>query len=552
MTRFSLSTTTFAILFLLSLSLITGCQDHQKPGFPPTGGGTESGIGPAADGHVVSNGGNFPTALFQQGRLHAIRALSSLSPQDEKSFPSGFLFPGEFDWLLLNYKKVSKDIASVEHRFVPTLPLTECSKHSCACAPPSHPTWILLLDGGCLNYSRISQVGELLLHESLHHFFKSDELKVSRLAAAVYAVWTNRNEREPGHWTQMSPTPRKVSRDALAVWDGQEMVVPNDINKVLRYDPVWNNWKEQVPRGSAPIADQLGLLVSGSWNPLVYGKVAPSIFSIAEGVGLFQPSYNVTNGGTGVFLDNRGIWWWMSQKQSIPWRENPVVTAVGNELIVWGGNSDPKGEKWSNAGWRYRGATNLWAPMSPYPFGTCPVLPAGSYSVVSTGEEMIFWNSFDTCPSAIYSPQTDSWRRIGLKPGFAPRYRHHFSAVWTASGLLVFGGYLATPHLSAASSGEEESFQASGAIYDLKQDQWKLINSDVGPIAPKYLEAIPVVWTGTHAVFRAERLYFYQPWANRWSLSDAPVDPVFRSSQLIWTGTELIVWDPDGGFVYHP
>src|SRR5207253_5973496 len=95
----------------------------------------------------------------------------------------------------------------------------------------------------------------------------------------------------------------------------------------------------------------------------------------------------------------------------------------------------------SNTGGRYDPSTDSWMAASI----TGAPSPRCGHSAVWTGSEMIIWAGNFCCPpidldtGGRYSPSTDGW--VPTSTTNAPFARSNHTAVWTGSGMVVWGGY---------------------------------------------------------------------------------------------------------------
>ena len=112
---------------------------------------------------------------------------------------------------------------------------------------------------------------------------------------------------------------------------------------------------------------------------------------------------------------------------------------TGSEMIVWGG----QGEGTSgllNTGGRYNPSTNTWRATST------TSAPDGRtyYTAVWTGSEMIVWGGDGPGINGVldtggrYNPSTNTWRATSTTN--APIARDVHTAVWTGSEMIVWGG----------------------------------------------------------------------------------------------------------------
>jgi N-acetylneuraminic acid mutarotase len=170
--------------------------------------------------------------------------------------------------------------------------------------------------------------------------------------------------------------------------------------------------------------------------------------------------------------------------------------------------------------------------------------PRARHQAVWTGTEMIAWGGFEVNFSSIYSraggrynPATNAW--IATSTGNAPSGREWFSAVWTGTEMIVWGGY------------NSESMN-SGGRYNPLSDSW-IETTTIG--APLSRLAHTAVWTGSEMIVwggwyggvqPSNSGGRYNPLADSWIATSTTGAPLERANQTaIWTGTEMIVW---GGY----
>jgi N-acetylneuraminic acid mutarotase len=175
-------------------------------------------------------------------------------------------------------------------------------------------------------------------------------------------------------------------------------------------------------------------------------------------------------------------------------------------------------------------------------------------TAVWTGSEMVFMGDFDR-EAYRYNPTTDSWQTASTLGG--PLGLRDMSAVWTGTYVVVSNGCTANNHNCTTSLAWR---------YDPTVDFWEDI-----PNASISRTDQSAVWTGTEMLVWGGCNYFndlcqtysslgarYNPDSNSWqsmSTSNAPAGRTFPN--LVWTGTEMIVWgghnsNPDEGGRYNP
>jgi N-acetylneuraminic acid mutarotase len=225
---------------------------------------------------------------------------------------------------------------------------------------------------------------------------------------------------------------------------------------------------------------------------------------------------------------------------------------TGTRMIIWGAHSDIF-DNLSNVGRRYHPGTNTWAGMSTSNAPTART----NYSAVWTGSEMIIWGGtnahrteyFNT--GGRYNPSTNSWIRMSTLNAPAPRAHH--TAVWTGRDMIVWGGY-----------DDSRDLLNTGGRYHPATNSWTA-TSTVN--APAGREAHSAVWTGNEMIIwsgePSPAAYGtggrYNPLTNSWRATSTINAPSGRwIPTAVWTGSEMIVWgghDPlfgrsDSGGVY--
>jgi len=115
------------------------------------------------------------------------------------------------------------------------------------------------------------------------------------------------------------------------------------------------------------------------------------------------------------------------------------------------------------------------------------------HTAVWTGTEMIVWggetaSGFSTNTGGRYNPVTDTWIATSTS-GDVPVSRIHFSAVWTGSEMIVWGGW-------SGQSGVNQTYN-DGGRYNPVSDSW-VATSTVG--APTVRYGHKAVWTGNEMI----------------------------------------------------
>ena len=171
------------------------------------------------------------------------------------------------------------------------------------------------------------------------------------------------------------------------------------------------------------------------------------------------------------------------------------------------------------------------------------------YSAVWTGSEMIVFGGIGTDTVAKrYRPATDSWTDASIVD--APGARDHHAAVWTGTEMIIWGGFI------------NDGITPTGGRYNPVTDQWTPTNVADSPIT----RMSPVgVWTGTEMIVWGGNDWLflgdlgdgarYNPATDSWTPTNMVGAPTPRITQGVWTGSELLLWggaDDSSGGRYDP
>jgi len=161
------------------------------------------------------------------------------------------------------------------------------------------------------------------------------------------------------------------------------------------------------------------------------------------------------------------------------------------------------------------------------------------HTTVWTATEMIVWGGYNglsyLSTGGRYNPVTDSWTATSDTNAPAGRYWH--SSVWTGTKMIVWGGW------------DGSSYLSTGGVYNSATNSWTA-TSDTNAPAERYLPTS--VWTGTEMIVWGGSgfgfLYLnnggrYNPATNSWTATTLTNAPQGRDNHsAIWAGTEMIVW----------
>jgi N-acetylneuraminic acid mutarotase len=165
------------------------------------------------------------------------------------------------------------------------------------------------------------------------------------------------------------------------------------------------------------------------------------------------------------------------------------------------------------------------------------------YTAVWTGSEMIVWGG-QGAPSPVntggkYNPSTDTWTATSTTN--APDARDLHTAVWTGSEMIVWGG--------------QDNFGNNlntGGRYNPSADSWTATSTTN---APNGRFDHTAVWTGSEMVVWGGSAGFntafntggrYDPSTDSWTATNTTGAPTARSLHTaVWSGSEMIVWGGD-------
>ncbi|MFN7974023.1 MAG: putative Ig domain-containing protein [Acidobacteriota bacterium] len=272
--------------------------------------------------------------------------------------------------------------------------------------------------------------------------------------------------------TQVGPACPSPRQQHTAVWTGSEMIVwggqgsGGNYNTGGRYQPASDTWLATPVTAACPLPTSYHTAVWTGTEMIVWGGAS----YLPQG-GRYSPATNT---------------WMMTSTSGAPTaRFLHVAIWSGSRMIVWGGVEYSNGFASVNTGGLYDPSTDAWLPTSTS--GACP--PGGEYFVVYhrtavwTGSEMIVSGDWSYPDMAVrYSPSTDSW--TGASFTGAPLARIHHTAVWTGSEMIIWGGY--------ATGG---GWADTGGRYTPATDTWRTTSG--GGACPLGREAHTAVWTGS-------------------------------------------------------
>jgi N-acetylneuraminic acid mutarotase len=333
-----------------------------------------------------------------------------------------------------------------------------------------------------------------------------------------------------------------------AVWTGSEMIIWGGTdgiprNNGARYNPAANSWT--LIAATNVITPRFGH--SAVWTGtevIIYGGAAGGIFGGTTSTNT-GARYNPATGAWTAITPGGGT------------RRNHVAVWTGTRMLVWGGTFTGSGtfggqtEVPQNSGALYDPVADSWTFIS----GTGAPNPRFGYSAVWTGSELMVWGGYTFIGSFIstrtnfndgarYNVAANTWTPITTAG--APFRRDSHSAVWSGSQMIVWGGQFVEGSFDVLRTNYND-----GARYNPAANTWSSLNGVAAP-PPRYNHTAVwagdrmTIWGGTDGtnIFETGGRYF--PTANAWSNMTITARPSPRSGySTVWSGSEMIVW---GGF----
>jgi N-acetylneuraminic acid mutarotase len=298
--------------------------------------------------------------------------------------------------------------------------------------------------------------------------------------------------------TTEAPTARQ---DQTAVWTGSEMIVwggtggsTSWLNDGGRYNPANNSWTA-VPTNGAPARRYRHTAVWTGNEMIVWGGY--------NGIG----SATCFNDG-GRYNPMANSWTALPTTGAPAGRQQHTAVWTGSEMIVWGGYYwNGSGSTYLNDGGRYNPITSSWTDLSTSGGPTARV----DHTAVWTGSEMIiwggyYWNGSDSTylsDGGRYNPANDSW--TGLSTSGSPTARSYHTAVWTGNEMILWGG--------SYWNGSSYTYLNDGGRYSPAGNNWAAMPSAGAPAGRQTFTA---VWTGSEMIVfggYGDSGYMSDPWS---------------------------------------
>jgi len=210
-------------------------------------------------------------------------------------------------------------------------------------------------------------------------------------------------------------------------------------------------------------------------------------------------------------------------------------------MVIWGGNSFSPRVDLATGG-QYDPVSNTWTPTN-----TTGALARAAHTAVWTGTYMVVYGGMngDTTlgDCGRYRPQSDDW--LPTNPAIGPGPRTFHTAVWNTltNRMIIWGGQSATTIVN------------TGGLYDPESDTWTPTSTTNAPTPRTYQTAAwtasrMIVWGGfsqiTPPLGDVNTGAIYNPATDAWTATSLAGAPARREgAQSVWTGDRLIVW---GGY----
>jgi len=349
-----------------------------------------------------------------------------------------------------------------------------------------------------------------------------------RFGSLLTAGTGDRYDPATGSWSPTSVTnaPQLAERAATAVWTGSEMIVwggqigTEVLNTGGRYNPTTDTWLATRGAG-APLPRTDHVAVWTGSKMIVWGGNPATVFETNTG-GRYDPvtdSWQATNttGAPPAAAYAEGVW-------------------TGQHLVVWGGVGNFAD---LNTGGRYNSVTNTWLPIT-----TTGAPPARHFqSAHWTGSKLLVWGGMSgnldnpnyMNDGALYDPVANTWAPIASSGAPGPRIWH--GSAWTGSELIVWGG--CTGSTSCPNS------MNTGGRYDLASDAWVATTLQSAPSARSKPSA---VWTGSGMILwgglaRTSGTYTTTGGLYRPVAPPLEVAPPGSSAPLLFVNTTTLSWE---------
>lgn len=238
--------------------------------------------------------------------------------------------------------------------------------------------------------------------------------------------------------------------------------------------------------------------IADEWNCPLWSPSIGSEASYAAG-----NSYILSVGGAfasqaGAIMSLKTYEWHPISKSPLNkfFRGHKVIAIGSDRFLIFGGELTTEAKN-SKADFRpviYDANLDVWSALS-----SAPSLPLNRAFAVWTGSRVLIWgSSVSEVTTSLYSigyifdPQNSQWTAMSTRQ--QPSLRYWFSAVWTGSQIVVWGGR--KQDITYHSSGlQQSSLLSDGAIYDPNTDVWTALPAPPAALTARFLQS--TVWTGS-------------------------------------------------------
>jgi len=327
------------------------------------------------------------------------------------------------------------------------------------------------------------------------------------------------------------------------LWTGSELVVwgglgnGSYLNDGGRFNPALNSWTYlSGAAANVPVPRQYHTAVWTGTEMIVWGGVNNSGF-LGDG-GRYNPVL-----GNWTYLPG-------ASSQEPGARESHTALWTGTRMIVWGGLGNAGV---LNDGGLFDPVASAWTYL-PASLANTPA-PRASQTAVWTGSEMVVWggtsNSICYSDGGRFNPASSSWVYLPATLPSTPAARYGQTAVWTGSGMIIWGG----------STTASPSVLGDGGLFSPALNTWTSIPAGTAN-APAARGGHTAVWSGSEMIVwggvNAGAYYGdggrYDPVAATWtylSSNTAARPPARANHTAVWTGSQMLTWGGAGAGNYN-
>jgi hypothetical protein len=229
-----------------------------------------------------------------------------------------------------------------------------------------------------------------------------------------------------------------------------------------------------------------------------------------------SPSPSTSNGLAGTAAALANDHWSTLPPAPLTARYGSASAWTGRQLLIWGGDYDPRGDQLAGDGATYDPTTKQWTKLP-----AAPISARTQMASVWTGSELFIWGGDATDGisnnGALYNPATMKWRMVPSGPLSG---RAGAQAVWVDDEVIVISGY---PSASSTS----QQVHADLAAFSPSANRWTAL-------APMPLTSGHVV-IAVVAVATNDRVYAWEEWQH---VTDT------GNEESIDSGVDLYIFDP--------